>query len=127
MRVLITGGRDFRDWKKACSAFDYWHLRLDITLVIQGGQVSRDPRDQEKWGGDYYAKKWAGLRGIPVVEERVTDEEWKKFDRDAGPMRNRRMIDRHKPEKVIALPGGKGTQDMLNQARACGIRCIEVV
>jgi hypothetical protein len=132
MIVIICGGRDFRDQEKAFWVFDYWMPHLPITKVIQGGQVSLDPTERsvpwekrKRWGADYFAGLWAKERRIPMVEERVTDEEWKKFGPAAGPMRNRRMLVRHKPEYVIALPGGRGTSDMLAQARAAGVKCIE--
>lgn len=133
MRVVVCGGRKFRDQKLAYESLDFWHNRLGFTLLIQGGQVSVDPSERhlpwdqrQKWGADYIAKCWAELRGVPMVEEAVSDADWKKFGPRAGPLRNGRMIDAHRPERVISFPGGAGTADMLGQARARGIKCIEI-
>jgi len=133
LKVIVCGGRDFKGWKTAKTALDFWLPRLPITAVIQGGQVSLDPAERhlpweqrKKWGADYIAKRWAELRGIPVIEEAVSAEEWKKLGGAAGPIRNRKMLDLHKPQAVISFEGGSGTADMLRQARARGIKCIEV-
>lgn len=126
MVVIICGGRDFRDRSKMAEALDYWMQRLPITKVVHGGQTSFDRLTKEKYGTDYLAGEWAKSRNIPVVVEAVSDEEWKKVGRGAGPMRNRRMLDRHNPERVIAFKGGSGTENMLEQARGRGVKCIEV-
>lgn len=132
MRVIVCGGRHFKDRDKVQYSLDYWLQRLGITVVIQGGQVTVDTSDRsipweqrDRWGADYLAKQWAESRRIPVIEEAVTDEQWKKQGPAAGPIRNRRML-AHKPEYVIAFEGGAGTANMLQQARERGIRCIEV-
>lgn len=36
-------------------------------------------------------------------------------------MRNQVMLDEWRPEGVIALPGGDGTDDMVSRARKAGI------
>lgn len=131
--VVVCGGRDFKAWSKARWALDYWHQRLGFSLLVQGGQVSMDPAERSlpwdkrtRWGADYIAKRWAMAKGIPNAEEAVSDADWKKFDLAAGPMRNTRMLMKYKPQRVIAFAGGKGTADMLDQARRAGVKCIEV-
>jgi hypothetical protein len=50
--------------------------------------------------------------------------DWHTHGRAAGPIRNKRMLDEGKPDVVIAFPGGKGTANMVSQARAAGIKVI---
>lgn len=133
MIVVVCGGKDFDDWGQICAALDYWHARLKITLVVQGGEVSLDPAerdvpfcDRRKWGAGWFAQRWAILRGVPFVEEALDLAEWKKTGGPAAPLRNRRMLEKHRPDRVITFPGTEGFSDMLNQARARGIKCIEV-
>jgi hypothetical protein len=52
--------------------------------------------------------------------------DWKAHGRAAGPIRNQRMIDEHRPELVVAAPGGRGTADMVRRARAAGIEVFEI-
>jgi UDP-N-acetylmuramoylalanine-D-glutamate ligase len=47
--------------------------------------------------------------------------------RSADPIRNRRTLDEGKPDLVVAFPGGRGTAHMVSQARAAGVRVIEVM
>lgn len=133
VKIVVAGGRNFADYAKLSDALDYWMVRLGISIVVTGGGVTYDPAEHGKpvserrrWGADFLAAQWAESRRIPVLVEPITDEEFKKLDRGATPIRNRRLLDKHKPERVIDFGGGEDTVDLLNQARAAGIRCIEV-
>jgi hypothetical protein len=48
--------------------------------------------------------------------------EWESLGRKAGPIRNQRMLTEGKPALVVAFPGGKGTANMVAQARATNVR-----
>ena len=39
-------------------------------------------------------------------------------------MRNARMLAEGKPDLVVAFPGGRGTADMVAQARKAGVRVV---
>lgn len=133
MRVVICGNKAFSDWEKFVDRMDYLDRRLGITVVIQGGHVTTDPAenarpwsDRRKWGAEHFARRWAEMRRLQVIEEPILDDELKRLSAAAAGLRNKRMIDRHKPEKVIDFLGGDETRELLNQARAAGIKCIEV-
>jgi hypothetical protein len=69
-------------------------------------------------GADRLAAEWAVSRGIPL-EEYPAD--WNTLGGDAGPIRNKRMLDEGHPDGVLAFPRangkwGHGTQDMCNKA-----------
>lgn len=51
--------------------------------------------------------------------------DWSKYGKAAGPMRNQKMLDEYKPDLVVALPGGRGTADMVSRARVAGVEVIE--
>lgn len=113
MRVLVCGGRDFRD-----PSFIFRHLtqvqsKRGITLLIHG-----DAR-----GVDHLAASWAETRDIPVESYPA---EWGKYGAAAGPRRNARMLIEGKPDLVVAFPGGRGTADMVRRARAAGIEVREI-
>ena len=69
------------------------------------------------------AGEWANSAGVSV-EEFAAD--WRGHGRAAGPMRNADMLAIGVPDLVVAFPGGRGTANMVKQARAAGIR-VQVV
>lgn len=114
MKVLICGGRGLElatSWFNMLSQYDEQYGPFDH--VIHGGAA----------GGDNIAKEWAAIHKLPVTEYKAN---WKRYGKRAGPLRNRRMLDEGKPELVVALPGGRGTADMIERAQGAGIRVIDV-
>lgn len=102
--VLVTGGRDYQP-----NRGDAWWLRgvldaLGTQTVRHGGA-----RGVDEWAG-----KLAGRLGLQVDEVQA---EWGKLGKRAGVERNERML---QPDVVgvVAFPGGKGTQHMVELARA---------
>jgi hypothetical protein len=108
MRVLVCGGRDFSDVTLLRSALDAHHEKSPITLLIHGAAP----------GADTLAGEWAEAKGIPVSPFPAN---WKVLGRAAGPIRNKQMLDDGRPNLVIAMPGGRGTANMVNQAKAAGL------
>lgn len=111
MRVLVCGGRDFQDARGLFASLD--GLVPRPTLIIQGGA----------FGADALASEWAYKRD---VLERQFPADWKRHGRAAGPIRNQQMLEKGKPELVVAFPGGIGTADMVRRARAAGVRVLVV-
>lgn len=136
MRVIVCGGRNcgvvpavyapavarglFADVVRrahmervALRAFlDGVHGTWPITLLIHGGAH----------GADTLAGEWARDNGIPV---QVVPAEWDTHGKAAGPIRNRAML-ALSPDAVIAAPGGRGTADMVKQARRAGVPVHEM-
>lgn len=112
MRVLICGGRDYHD-RAAC-----WHY-LDnfgppeITEVISGMAK----------GADTLAAEWAVRFGFTLHQFPAN---WDAHGKSAGMIRNRQMLVEGKPDVVIAFPGGKGTQNMIELAKKAGVKVVEV-
>lgn len=121
MKVLICGGRDMDrtdawNWLER-NAMDELSFAsglntFTIEKVIHGGCR----------GADEGAGEWAKSENIPVV---VCKADWKKHGKAAGPIRNQQMLDIHKPDYVIALPGGKGTENMIRLAEGAGVPVIK--
>ena len=74
-------------------------------------------------GVDKMAGKWARDHGI--LEWDFLPE-WHRVDADDGLNRNQRMILAGAPDLVVAFPGGEGTENMIEQAKAAAIEVIEV-
>lgn len=111
MRVLVCGGRNYRDVKSVFASLD--GLSPGPHLIIHGGAT----------GADACAAEWASKRGC---ESEVYHAPWRTHGRAAGPIRNQRMLDHGRPELVVAFPGGSGTADMVRRAKAAGVTVIEV-
>jgi len=110
MRVLVCGGRDFKNLELLRQTMD---SLLGVSCIIEGGAL----------GADKCAAYWAQLSGIPI-ETFCAD--WKTHGKAAGPIRNKRMLDEGKPDLVVAFPGGRGTSNMMMQARKAGVPVMEI-
>lgn len=132
MRVLVTGGYAFKNWTKAVYSFDYWSARVGIDTVIHDGRIGVEQsrtkawEDRERWGPAYFAQRWAEMRRVRVIEEKVDDVELKKLGPAAVITTVRRAIIRHKPEMALAFPGGAEVEAVLQECRKQGVRVVEV-
>jgi hypothetical protein len=106
-KVIVTGGRDYADEEKVFAVLD----RVNPDVVIQG--------ECPDGGADLLAKKWCRVRGKPCIGMEAM---WTALGRAAGPIRNGWMLAVNAPiSGVVEFPGGRGTADMVRQARAAGI------
>jgi hypothetical protein len=96
-----------------------------ITYLIEGGQRTRDPNTREIIGGaDYFAMRWAKLRGVEFITVKA---DWDKDGKLAGPIRNSVMLREHNPDLVVAFKGGAGTADLVRKAKKAGIEVLQFV
>lgn len=112
-RIIICGGRDFDDLSKMMDVFESFPTEYDPITIIQGGAK----------GADFLAKCLAKYHEITVEEYPAN---WKSYGKSAGNIRNQQMLDEGKPDLVVALPGGRGTADMVNRAKKAGVKVIQV-
>ena len=111
MKVIICGGRDFRDYEYVFSVLDGLHVSNKFTHVIHGGAN----------GVDLFAGDWAMKNGVQEVR---CNANWEKYGRSAGFQRNLAMA-LLKPDLVVAFPGGKGTAMMVQIAKDAKIAVIQ--
>ncbi len=116
MRVLVCGGRDYTNRPAVFAWLDWLEESFyddgGIVCVIHGCAPNVDT----------FAGEWAKEHGKDVLE---FPADW-SVGRKAGPMRNQRMIDIGKPDVALALPGGKGTADMVRRAERADIMVIQI-
>lgn len=108
MRVLVCGGRDYKDFDAVYQALDTINCNTPIDVVIAGGAT----------GADSMAESWAESRGVHCA---VVKPMWKRYGKGDGPRRNRAML-ALLPVLVVAFPGGNGTADMCNAAADSGVK-----
>lgn len=82
-------------------------------LIVSGGNN----------GADGLAKRYAEDHNINYKQ---VPANWKKHGRAAGPIRNSEMLEKYKPDLVIAFPGGKGTMDTVRKAYSKGIEVFQL-
>jgi hypothetical protein len=111
--VIVCGGRGFSNKAMLERALDHLHAKHNFSLVIHGAYR----------GADTLAGSWAASRHIEVLP---VPAQWKLQGKRAGPIRNAEMLTKD-PELVIAFPGNAGTEDMIDQAEAAGVKVIRVV
>lgn len=119
LRVLVCGSRDWKDglYERGIilDALHSVRSRHGIEVVIHG----------DCNGVDRLAKDVAYTIGIPTV---AYPADWKTHGKAAGPIRNAMMLKEGKPDLVLAfthdLQASRGTRDMVNKARAAGVRVV---
>ncbi len=104
MRVLVCGGRDYRNYNIVAQALDDYHKEHNITVIIHGAAT----------GADTLAESWAKANEIPYCG---IPAKWRKHGNSAGPIRNKWMADNMRVQQVMAFPGGRGTKNMIAQAK----------
>jgi hypothetical protein len=109
VKIIVCGGRDFTGH----AIVEHVLSRLSPTLVAHGGAR----------GADALAAAWAEANG--VAHQRFAAD-WDAYGEAAGPVRNARMLKDVAPDVVVAFPGNRGTQDMLQRAIRAGVKTLEL-
>jgi len=113
MRVIVCGGRHYSSIAVVFHALDRIHQERPITMLVHGGAT----------GADDLADKWAKARGVPTTVFEVPKEEWTRLGKKAGPLRNKRMM-ASGADLVVAIPGWRGTADMVGRAHRAGVEVM---
>lgn len=116
MKLLVCGSREFTDRQVVDQALNvYLAEHGDALIVIQGGHKS---------GADAIAAYWCERNEVDCMR---VPAKWRAHGTpEAGPIRNRRMRDRYKPDAALAFrapPPAKnaGTDNMIALLREAGI------
>jgi hypothetical protein len=111
---LVCGGRTFVDYNKLVNELDRINEECGgIKIIIEG----------EATGADTLAACWAICRGIPVLG---ISAEWDKYGKQAGFIRNKKMLETGKPDLTVAFPGGLGTTNMILLSRRAGVKTMVI-
>lgn len=113
MKVLVFGGRRYRNVTLLNAVLSTLHAERPFTRVIHGGAT----------GADTLGGLWAGRYGVPVD---VYHAQWTKHGKGAGHRRNQRMLDEGQPDFAVGFPGGRGTANMTDKLKRAGIPLLEV-
>lgn len=110
MRIVVTGGRDYRNWETVRRVLD--GIQPDSVYV---GDAT---------GLDAMAAEWCDSR---CVSHQIFVANWDKFGKLAGPIRNEEMLRKAGRDAiVIAFPGGKGTANCVREAMKLNMTVLKV-
>jgi len=109
MRVIIAGGRSFKDYNRLCDVCDYM-LQNQTDIEIVSGTAM---------GADKLGERYAQERGYKIAR---FPAEWDKHGRAAGFIRNEEMA--KYSNALIAFWDGhsKGTGHMIDLAEKHGLK-----
>jgi hypothetical protein len=129
MRLVVTGGRTFRDMTVMHFGMcEVARLFGPIELVIHGDATGAD-KLADVWAAFQkierlpFPAKWSEIH---VAGARVRWGKHGFYNALAGIWRNQEMIDEGKPDVFLAMPGGVGTADMVTRCKAAGLQGIEI-
>lgn len=116
VRILVCGSRTFANFRTVYEELDAVSAYYDGNImVIHGGAK----------GADSHAGTWAGISN-KKCEVYIAD--WNAFGKRAGYLRNTRMLEEGRPDRLVAfvdkpLEESKGTKMMVDIARTGGVPC----
>lgn len=104
MRVIVAGGRDFTDQRRAFDCLDRFHAHWPIAVLISG--MAR--------GADTIGCEWARSRGVRLLP---MPADWDAHGRSAGFIRNEQMAE--VGNYLLAFWDGRshGTKHMIDIAQ----------
>jgi hypothetical protein len=109
LRVLISGARTWTDLETIRREL----AALPSTTVIIHGDAR---------GADRLAGQAAAERGLRVL---ACPPEWNRYGKAAGLVRNRQMLEEHRPHLLLAfhpaIDVSRGTRNMVELARKAGV------
>lgn len=122
MNILIAGGRDFNDYKKADNAWWFTVNEQDLFLeditIVSGACDSNKgvltftrPDGKKIYGADGVGESLAKDYGYPV---KSFPADWKKFSNSAGPIRNEEMAKIINRALIFWDGKSKGSLNMIN-------------
>ena len=111
MKIAVIGSRDFEDYALLESKLNTLE---NITSIISGGAK----------GADSLAEQYALQHSIDVV---VIKPDWKRYNRGAGLVRNKEIVDM--ADLVVAFWNGKskGTLDVIEYSKKQTVKLITVL
>ena len=113
IKVLVCGGRYYKDKKRVYDILDKIHSAYTISRIIHG----------DSSGADALANKYAKEKDFT---REIYPAKWKEQGRGAGPIRNAKMLAESGPDLVVTFPGGDGTEGMRKLAKKAQVKIHEV-
>lgn len=125
-RVIITGGREY-GWNKDTVTKKLTpniEQQRHVFDTVERLKIAADQAGKEliiihgaAKGADTLADEAANILGVKIKSYPVKPEDWNKYGKAAGMLRNKQMRDENDPHLVVAFSGGRGTANMCALAK----------
>lgn len=120
-KVVVTGGRSFRDTARIEADLRAL-LPLGLRRLAHGGAIGADRRSELAWlaARTQLSREERDRRGLSTE---AYPAEWDRYGDSAGPRRNVRMLEAEKPDLVLAYPdtNSRGTWHCVSEALKRGV------
>ncbi len=137
-RILVCGGRKFAKFPGHSATQElkdqYWKEKGFIYRTLDKHSFHTEPDEYGNFlcistiingaatGADQASSDYAIVNWCPY-EEYPAD--WDKYKKSAGYIRNKEMLEKSRPDVVIAFPGTRGTQNMIDIANKAGVLVLD--
>jgi len=128
VRVVVTGGREYRDSSTVDRTLDEIHAATPISVLAHG-----DCRGADRLAADWARRRHVRLSPHPAAWDNIdiggAKIRWRAgrpYNAAAGFQRNIRMLEAERPDLVVAFPGGTGTDHCVRNARRRKIKVLPV-
>lgn len=126
-RVLVCGSRGPLDRDEEGFVWDFlcgYHAARPFTSLVHGAATGVDTV-AGKWGVKYLGVSFVFAHPAHWKHDETCREGCKKIEGpSAGPIRNKEMLVERQPDLVIAFPGGRGTANMVQQAKMAKVEIV---
>lgn len=114
MKIIVCGGRNYKNKKFIFYVLDEIHKRKQIEKIVAGDAT----------GVDTIAIEWAISKNI---EYKIYKASWDLHGKAAGPIRNEVMIKENNAfDLLVAFSGGRGTKNALSLASKYKIKILNL-
>lgn len=125
MKVIVAGGRDFKNYLLLKEKLDYYLELIPNPEIVSGKQKTRVfnsiTKEWEEYGADYLGEVYAKEKGYIV---HGFPANWEKYKKAAGFIRNEEMAKFALKQFLVAFWDGKspGTKNMIELAKKYEIK-----
>jgi hypothetical protein len=115
MRVLVYGGRTYKNKTRLFAELDAIHRETPISVIIHGAATGADSlgkwwAEQQGIPDEPYPANWSDMQAERVAPRKRRDGTW--YNAAAGNIRNLEMMRKGKPDIAVEFKGNRGTDDM---------------
>lgn len=123
MKILVCGSRTFTDRELFNNTLDSINEKTPIKDIIHG-----NARGADVMSWSWILKNNHGRTGDDALGCMAYNPAWDKHGKSAGIIRNQEMLDKGKPDMVVAFWDGesRGTKHMIDIAQKANIP-VEVI
>lgn len=117
-KILVTGSRSFVDKDIVYAVLETNRVSISMPIILVHGGCDV--------GVDEIADSWANFSN---VKKEIYKADWDRYGKGAGPIRNKLMVEKSKPDVAIAFWDGKstGTRNCIEECLNHGVNIHVII